>query len=464
MNFTYITACVALAMAVGGCATRFAPVGPFDVAQLSAARPIEHSVLRVGDEVSFAVQQGGVAANYTVACDKPQAWLLYSHAKTRRYPSGAGLFSPRQMVNQDIALRLKAMPGVASACGGKADWREVRRDNTGTVAAIDVNSIEKIGSDLRFWAMLDYGRVALDPPYQAPYGQKFERFHLSCAKQRFTNTAGFDVDEKGRVTDGIVFGTLMPAESIGPETNDDYKALFKTACGDAAQMSRLPAFVTRDKRRDDPSTVRAPDPKALEAIAQLKLPAAKKQLTRLVTSGPSTFEGKTKQIREEYDFSPYPAAGIANVKSQGFGPTGPSYSGKSVNFLGLFDLSSQTQYSSRSSGNAMATDVVFTGEWARMEPGDELVYDHTSNNIDTGSSWTHRYVHRCKVIERVAASTLHPDLAGQAKRLECRTDDDQYKRVDTRYFLEDYAYFLNTDTSKNPFYYSSSKIIEVGQR
>jgi len=229
-------------------------------------------------------------------------------------------------------------------------------------------------------------------------------------------------------------------------------------------MSRLPAFVARDKRRDDPSAVRAPDPKALEAIAQLKLPAAKKQLTRLVTSGPSTFEGKTKQIREEYVFSPYPATGISNVKRQGFGPTGPSYSSQAVNFLGMLDLSSQTRYSALSMGNALATDVTFAGEWARMEPGDELVYSHTSNNIDTGSSWNHRYVHRCTVIEHIAASTLHPDLTGRAKRLECRTDNDQYKRVDTQYFLEDYTYLLRTDTSKNPFYYSSSKIIEVGQR
>ena len=57
-----------------------------------------------------------------------------------------------------------------------------------------------------------------------------------------------------------------------------------------------------------------------------------------------------------------------------------------------------------------------------------------------------------------AVHTTKIKLAGSAKALSCRTDDDKYKRVSHLYFLTDYAYFFESSTDKNEFFYSDSRI------
>lgn len=467
MKFTHIIFCVAAIALIGGCASHSASVdaGPFDHSSFKPEQIVKGSLVRLGNEVSLAIQNGQIRANYAVACDKPEAWLLYSDVNSRRYPGGRDRYSPRQPLSEDFAQRLKSILAATGICQAIPDWREVHREKD-VVTSIDRNSIQPVGAEIELWAMFDFSSIALDIPYQAPYGQKVERFRLSCAQQWYEQVAGFDVDGQGRVTDGIIFGRFAERKNFADtDSGNDYLAAFKAACASSEALSRLPVFVPRKKEVNNPSAMRDPDPLALQIIAQLGMPPAKKHLTRLVTAGTSTFQGKTEQLKEEFDISPYPANGVFYVKSRSFYPTKPGYSREGINFLGFFNLSSQTRFSEESKENDLLKNLEFSGNLAQMELNSDISYAYIVNTVSTETpESSSKYAERCKVIDQISASVLHSDLTGSAKRIECRRDNDQYKRVYTYYFLEDYAYALMLDTSKNSFYYSSKKIVEVGQQ
>mgnify|MGYP001760192960 CR=1 FL=1 len=65
---------------------------------------------------------------------------------------------------------------------------------------------------------------------------------------------------------------------------------------------------------------------------------------------------------------------------------------------------------------------------------------------------------RCVVERELPASEINPNLLGSAKALKCSFDNDEHNRVNHLYYLADYAYFYQSSTDKNAFYYSDMRI------
>ncbi|SDE64656.1 hypothetical protein SAMN05444679_1272 [Variovorax sp. CF079] len=175
--------CAAIALALAACASRSPESAGFSSEPLVDGNRLErHSILRAGNEAAFSTQQGRLSSNFAVSCDATQAWLLFASLGERRYPGGSKQYAERRELKEETARQLKAIPAVQSACRTAPDWREVRRSSDGIVTLIDLKGIQSEDGEFTFWGAFDYLRVEFDPPYQAPFGQKHERFGLSCAE------------------------------------------------------------------------------------------------------------------------------------------------------------------------------------------------------------------------------------------------------------------------------------------
>ena len=69
----------------------------------------------------------------------------------------------------------------------------------------------------------------------------------------------------------------------------------------------------------------------------------------------------------------------------------------------------------------------------------------------------------CTITREIVANTLHKNIQGLAKEIQCTDPKDKYKRVDTGYYLLDYHYYVGLKTSPNKFFYSDKKIIEFNE-
>lgn len=438
MKLIHITMCAVAALLVAGCASRGNPSMSF------GGSLVEHSLLRVDDHVSFALEDGPETRNFTVACNAPQAWLLYSDLRTgRSYPVNARRYGVRKELDERQAQALKALPAVERGCrAAPPDWREVQRSPDGTFTLIDIASVETSDGALRFWGAFDYPRMDFDLPYRAPFGQKRERFRLACPSQAYAQTSGFDIDERGRVTDGRVDGDKAKSYVVGGDTNADYKALFKAACGGAPAWQALPAFIPRAKAMPDSAGLTTPSPMVMSAISQLGLPPASKRLKRIVLEGTWTREGKTSPTRSELQIAPDATASTFRTRTKtGTGRADGTWA-QSASFLGLVDLSSFVNFLPGSDTISQAmTDLTLTGDWQRMAVGSELRYVTRKLSLFSMiGGVTYDYTTVCKVVGVSAAAELHPDLSGDARRLECRMQPDSLDRTDTYVYLTDYGY------------------------
>ncbi|RQO47585.1 hypothetical protein DBV14_20770 [Variovorax sp. KBW07] len=462
MKLIQITTCAVAALLVAGCASRSYPSMSF------GGSLVEHSLLRVDDHVSFALKDGPETRNFTVACDAPQAWLLYSDLRTgRSYPVTGRRHGVRKELDERQALALKAQPAVERACrAAPLDWREVQRSADGTFTLIDIASIETSDGALLFWGAFDYPRMDFDPPYRAPFGQKRERFWLACPSQSYAQVSGFDIDERGRVTDGRVEGDKARSNTVGGDTNADYKALFKAACGGAAERQALPAFTARAKALPDPTGLTPPSPAVLNAISQLGLAPAPKRLKGVVLEGTWTRDGKATPTRDELQIAPDATASMFRTREKtGTGRSDGTRS-QAASFLGLIDVSSFVNFLPGSDTISQATtDLTLTGDWQRMAVGSELRYATKKLSLlSMIGGTTYDYTTVCKVVGVSAAAELHPTLSGDARRLECRMQPDSLERTSTYVYLGDYGYALQLrEVVGKPLSESIKKITAVEQ-
>lgn len=438
MKLIHITMCAVATLLVAGCASKGNPSMSF------GGSLVEHSLLRIEDHVSFALEDGPETRNFTVACNVPQAWLLYSDLRTgRSYPVSGPRHGTRRELDERQAQALKALPAVVRAChAAPPDWREVQRGPEGTFTLIDIASVETSDGALLFWGAFDYPRMDFDLPYRAPFGQKRERFRLACQSQSYAQVSGFDIDERGRVTDGRVDGDKAKSHVIGGDTNADYKALFKAACGGASAVQALPAFTPRAKAMPDPAGLTTPSPAVMNAISQLGLAPAPKRLKRIVLEGTWTRDGKTTPTRSELQIAPDATASTFRIRTKtGTGPRDGTWS-QSASFLGLLDVSSFVNFLPGSDTISQAmTDLTLTGDWQRMDVGSELRYATKKLSLfSMFGGTTYDYTTVCKVVGVGAAAELHPDLSGDARRMACRMQPDSLDRTDTYVYLTDYGY------------------------
>lgn len=448
---------VVVSLLMAGCASQ--GVLTSNDTLLDASNLVEHSILRVKNQVSFAIAQGGGSANYTVSCDASQAWLLYEdRSGMRRYPGGLRRHSTRLELGELATAKLKNIPAITQACLTAPDWREIQRSGDGTATLIDVSSLVKKENQLIFQGGFDYPEMNFDLPYKAPYGQKAELFQLSCADASYKQLNGFDIDERSRVTDGLVFGAKATTARIDGNTNADYQALFKVACTAPSTLRKLPVFSDRLKRVPEDKVLSEPATETLQAIAGLHLSQAKSTLKKLVVEETLSTKGKTTSSRQEWQISPDNRPGVFSLIQKT-----PGSLGRAVSFMGLFDLSNLTFYPPGETNiSRLTTKTIFTGDWAHMSVGSEIGYETTAPTLFSMiGGFVYQGITQCRIAESVPASTLNSALTGNAKQLICSSTFKEISpRTETYFYLEDYGFTVRT-AQKYGDTESISKIIAV---
>lgn len=436
-------------------------VGMMDVSPLSRPdvelKAIAHTVFKHSGEVTALVASQFGTFQMAVSCDENKAFILYQTYPERKYPNGKALYASPQVANITLTNRLKAMPEISAACNARSDLRVFSQEE-GHDLVIDINGIQRRGSEIQLWLGYDYSGFAFDPPYDAPYGMKFENYQLSCATQKSIQYAGYDIDEKSHVTDGLVSLFAEPENVSESDSTDLYK-VFSYLCQNKASPETLAPFSIRKKSFPDTKTLAAIPPNVLNTIALLDLKKPAKELKGFETKGTATYKNQSSDLQEAYKFRKIPTNGIWHSTLFGNGYTAEDYS-----FLGLIKLSSASQYlQSRSSASSTTSDLVLEGDWKNMPIGMPIGYRIKSKNMSSmvgtfGDDWV---AFTCQIDEQIKAEKLNPRLTGEAKKFSCRNPADQYKRVATNFYLVDYGIFFRQGDSKNDFFYSFNRLSKV---
>ena len=444
---------------LSGCATQANKVDQLLAATL--AQPlVENSIVREGDLLSFELlmpqPDAGVrrTMQFEAACSSPQLHLLYLDGSQRVYPLKAGRYTEARQLSAELRAALGANPTFVRACAEtpKPDWRLVKTDDRGNWVLIDASSLKTVDGEVRFWAAFDNPTVLNDLPYDAPYAQKREHFAVSCAKGTYKELAGYDMDARNRVSDGRVDNFPTPRGIGGSDA--DYELLFSKVCVNPEKIAALPVFKPRLKA---PATIAltSAQPQVLAALAPFNVDKPSRSLKYVHMTGTSTFKGKTSEATSEYFISQNAASGQLAIAHRGEG-----YETQSVSWRNLLTLVSKSTYGGTGMAESSAlSQLSFTGNWKTLPVGDTVVYQTTRSTLNSlVGNYGKQQTTRCVVERELQARELHPNLLGSAKALSCSDDDDKYKRVSHLYYLTDYAYFYESSTDKNEFFYSDSRI------
>lgn len=425
-------------------------------------RPIvTDSIIREGDVLSFQVSEtgsnqagSGILAQLEASCTADRGSLLYLTSSARRYlGTNSHQYSEGLPIPAAVYPALRRNPDFIRACAQtpQPDWRVVKGSGEEQWVLIDRNSLKNEGGELKFWAAYDNPFVAFDMPYDAPYAQKREQYAVNCTTQVFRQVAGYDLNAANTVTDGQDRTSLTSTAIAG--SNAEYEMLFKLACEKPQSIAQLPVFVPRAKKTLPVSLPKVPE-EALSAIKRLNMPPVSKPLSYVEVVGKSTYKSTTSDMREERFLEIDAASGQFSQRL-----AAKRYEGNSVTFRGLFDLVRQSLYGKGSSstmkdGSSME-ELHFTGDWQHMPVNGKLGYTTRSRSFNSliGKSSDISRSNECTVVRELSAGELNATLSGAAKELFCRQDNDEYERVDTYYYLQDYGYFFFARTDKNSFYY-----------
>lgn len=451
-----------LVFALGACATQTAtqknPTQALDklvTDAASASNVLDNSVLRTDNEAAVALRLPRGLVQLQVSCSSEGANWLYVDAPGRLYAVGQSLYREPIPLTSETARTLRSLPQVVQACARTPDWRKLanfERRNDGHVL-LDIASLQpQPDGSLKFWAAFDYPSLAYDAPYQAPYGSKVEQLQVNCDQSTYAWLTGYDLDTRERVTDGRI--EVTPNARAFSSASADYLAILQAACKPHEQLTTLARAEHRDKPVPDLENQPGVNAGVARTVASLGLGAPRKSLSYLRTEGTATFEGETKPLIEEFWFQPSETPGLLHVKQQGTG-----YVSQTTSFMGMLDLSSVTRYS-KAQGTSELEKLELEGNWKQLPVGEELSYRLTrKENFSIIGQTEDTQETRCKVIRELSAAELNPQLSGSAKEIHCSVVNDKYKRVDTRYFLEDYGLIFRQGDSRNEFYYSDSRIV-----
>lgn len=437
------------------------------LADTLASTPLPASLMRDDQRLSYAVQQPGkegaapYLAQLDASCDGSTARVIYLEGAQRVYlGSSDGKYAPATAIPGKYLDLLKRNPAFQQACSAtpKPDWRVVRGSGNESLILLDRSSLISTNGVTQFWGAYDEPQLGHDKPYNAPVAQKREHYAVDCAKQTFSLLAAYDLDEKQTVTDGKVFVNTTPTAVA--KAHVDYRLLFDWVCKKPERLAQLPVFVPRVLA---PAELHRPgvSPVVLTAIKRLALPAPSKTLKHVVQTGTSSLKGKAGELHEDQFFEIDRATGQQVVRVRGQG-----YEGSSVTFRGLFSLAEETRFQSAGqevSNSQQLLGLTFSGNWQSLPVGEKLSYTGLGVTVSSaaGAYGKEPNVVHCEVAGEVSASSLNPALSGAARTLRCTTDGDEYKRIETVYYLVDYGWFFKAGVDKNAFYSEERKIISV---
>lgn len=427
--------------------------------------PVSDSVFRDGDQLSFMVirpkddtLRQDIMMQIQASCVEPSAKLMYFDGGKRSYvKSQDGLYMPAVRMRKDVAEALLKSPDFIDACHSTPapDWRVVRTAANGQQTLIDRASIKPQGDTLRFWAAWDEPVTTFDLPYYAPMAQKREYLAVDCQRQTFKVLAGFDVDERNRVTDGIVH-FAAGAQLMAADT--DNRATYKAVCAKPEALAKLPAFSPRTKAPlagPYPGVMALP----LAAIRKLDMPATRKSLSYLAETGTATGPNGPAPLSVETFIQHDATTGQLALRS-----SSDSYDSSEISFRGLFSLASKTTFHGLDTvfESSSVIDAQFHGDWRTLPVGSTVgVTLDTSAVGGTTGAIVNRATVQCSIKSQASASQVNPHLSGQAKLMRCTVNSDKRQSVDTLYYLEDYGYFYQSGTDKNDHYYSERQLRTV---
>lgn len=451
-----------LLLALGACATfpsaKKQPTDSLDKLVTDSAAPaniVENSVLRTETEVALALRLPRATLQIQVRCSGDGASWLYIDAPNRIYGVGKSQYREPIQLAAQTARTLGDLPQIQQACAKTPDWRKLTsfENNAEGQILLDIASLTpQPDGSLRLWAAFDSPSLAYDPPYQAPYGSKAEQLEVNCQRSTYTWVAGYDLDQSQRVTDGRIEGS--PSTQSFTSASADYRTILQAACKPREQLSSLALAENRDKPAPDLESQPELAPGVVDRLASLGLTAPKQSLTYLRTEGSSTFKGKTKPLTEEFWIQPGEVPGLLRIKQMGSG-----YVSQKTSFMGMVQLSSVTHFGGAAQGTHVVEKLELEGNWKQLPVGEHVAYRVTQRDTFsmTGQSRFDQET-RCDVTRELAAAELNSQLVGRAKEIKCSVVDDEYKRIETRYYLEDYGLVFSQGDSRNEFYYSDSRI------
>jgi hypothetical protein len=436
------------------------------LAQTLAGTPVAASVMRDGQRLSYSVQlpatdaASASSAQLDATCDGASARLIYLDGAQRVYlGSPNGQYAPATSIPAKYLPLLKANPAFARACASTPaeDWRVAHGKGAESLILLDRASLKTENNLQQFWGAYDEPVLGHDQPYAAPVAQKREHYSVDCGQQRFSLLAAYDLDDKRTVTDGVVFDDPKPEPMTGAHA--DYRLLFDLVCKHPEKIAQLPAFTARALA---PSDLTPPGvaPAVITAVKRVALPSSPKALKQVLEVGTSSLKGQAGELREDVFFEQDKATGqlLSRVRGQG-------YEGSSVTFRGLFPLAEKTRF--QSGGQAVTNiqhllSLSFSGNWQQMPVGEQLQYTSLGETVSSlaGSSGKTSTLVRCAVDADVPASSLNAALSGTARKLRCSTDGDEYKRVETVFYLMDYGWFFKAGVDPNGFY-SEQRTLQV---
>ncbi|MBL0320408.1 MAG: hypothetical protein IPP74_14130 [Alphaproteobacteria bacterium] len=162
-------------------------------------------------------------------CEDKNVWYLYGNLPKRTYPSNAKSYGKPQFMKGVSGDSYVADEAITQECKKTSEWKQLHKDDQGTVTWLDTNSPEKKDNALKAIVKMDYAERSYDPPYNAPYIQKISTYMFYCEAQNYMIINGYDVDKDQFVTDG--YFPLKPEMAPISEALDAEKEVFKYVCG-----------------------------------------------------------------------------------------------------------------------------------------------------------------------------------------------------------------------------------------
>jgi putative lipoprotein len=407
---------------------------------------LPYSVIASQGTVNFTVvmkKEGFVQLAYE--CGNQNLWLTFVNTDQNYYPNGKPEYAEPKLITTKHATKLLQTEEIQSACKHNPDYRLVND------TVIDLNSIFADKEILNTVVFYPEKTVMRDIPHDNPYEFKAEYMVINCKNKQALLINGYDI-YRNQVSDaGLVLMEHYPSDP----------KLIKAIC-QPNFAKKLPQYKFPKQWQVEPLAETASlSKKLIELVEPYQIEPPKRTINKIKFTGETVFEGQHKPLSETIIIKPTDTPNIffVTVKIE-------DYKNESFGFLGEWQqLSRHTEFfRSKSQISSKLVQYFQNKLWQKAPVGTKFRYQRSYEDIRTMLG-KDRNSHQafCTITREIVANTLHKNIQGLAKEIQCTDPKDKYKRVDTGYYLLDYHYYVGLKTSPNKFFYSDKKIIEFNE-
>jgi hypothetical protein len=419
---------------------------------------LDNSVHRIGNHVYLIARvptttpQGSAKLEMPIEFDCSQdalrmAWTELSvtgRPPVRAYGNTSGHYAPAQFFSASASRNGEALLQWACHLPIQPE-RLVNVAHSGgdKLIQIDARSINRSGGKTSLWTRYDYPQVQFDPPYDAPYDSKREFVTVNCETNRYRISVGYDFTADGAVTDNMI--ARDDAETPIDSTDDYEVAIKAVACGNPVAPETYTGIGGETLRAKSPlvssldiDSVPAPSAvvasaRALSAILPARSSFKSARIVETITSRTSTSH----------------IAVVLQPTTQGVTRVREIYSPDFFvdrDMLGLVQLKSKMN-SARMENRGVYVTQALTVESNDWREGGEISYAAKAVNVP-GEGKLQENGMKCQIRQRVDASVVNEELAGQAWLLECTKAHGESLKG---YYIETLGYFLITREETRDF-------------